>query len=160
MFSNDPPTGYYRDGYCRSGPEDPGNHAIAANVNSEFLDFTNSRGNNLKSAGVKPGMKWCLCTSRWKEAFDAAQRGDLSHDAVPKVYIHATHDSALENGVTMKDLNKYTADPETPNESRNRQDSSVDDKSNTSVGVRTIEGEHSPNTSGGDHKQKIGDDVR
>ena len=29
LFSKEPTTGFYRDGYCRTGPEDGGNHAVA-----------------------------------------------------------------------------------------------------------------------------------
>ncbi|KAK4696389.1 uncharacterized protein P7C71_g1512, partial [Lecanoromycetidae sp. Uapishka_2] len=29
LFSKQPMTGFYRDGYCRVGPEDGGNHAVA-----------------------------------------------------------------------------------------------------------------------------------
>jgi len=108
MLSKDPPTGFYKDGYCRSGPEDEGNHSVAATVTQEFLDFTASRGNNLKKAGVKDGMKWCLCAGRWKEAFDAAQKGNLSKSAVPKVHLHASHDKALEE-VKYGDLSKFAA---------------------------------------------------
>lgn len=106
MFSKDPPTGFYRDGYCRTGAEDKGNHSVAATVNQDFLDFTNSKGNNLREAGVKDGMKWCLCAHRWKEAFDAAQKGELSKSAVPRVHLHASHESALEQ-IEYGDLSKY-----------------------------------------------------
>ena len=152
LFSNDPPTGYFRDGYCRTGPEDKGNHAIAATVNDEFLDFSASKGNNLKDVGVKSGTKWCLCTHRWKEAFDAAQRGDLSKSAVPQVHIHATHESAL-NQVSYSDLKKYAADPEAPNQ-KGRQDSHVESGSKYGVSVNLKEGNQHPNTPGGSHNQK------
>jgi len=121
QFSKDPPTGFYRDGYCRTGPEDSGNHSIAATVSKEFLDFTNSKGNNLEKAGVKPGMKWCLCSTRWKEAFDAAQSGKLSQSAVPKVHLHASHESALKD-ISYADLKKYAATGEAVAEgNKNRQ---------------------------------------
>ena len=29
LFSKSPMTGFYRDGYCRVGPEDSGNHSVA-----------------------------------------------------------------------------------------------------------------------------------
>ena len=32
IFSKEPLTGFYRDGYCRVGPEDGGNHAVAGNL--------------------------------------------------------------------------------------------------------------------------------
>ena len=45
-------------------------------LTKEFLDFTASRGNNLRSIGLEPGCKWCLCTARWKEAMEAAKGAD------------------------------------------------------------------------------------
>lgn len=45
-------------------------------LTKEFLDFTASRGNNLRSIGLEPGCKWCLCTARWKEAMEAAKSKD------------------------------------------------------------------------------------
>ncbi|KAF7198357.1 hypothetical protein HII31_00096 [Pseudocercospora fuligena] len=111
LFSKDPPTGFFRDGFCRTGPEDSGNHSIAATMTSEFLDFTASKGNNLKDVGVKPGQKWCLCASRWQEAMKAAQEGQLSKEAVPKVNLSATHEAAL-NQVSYKDLRSFAAEGE------------------------------------------------
>lgn len=55
----------------------------AAIVTEQFLDFSASRGNDLrKQAGLKGGQKWCLCANRWKEAFDA-RKGD-EDPVVPK----------------------------------------------------------------------------
>jgi len=121
MLTKDYPVGHYRDGYCRSGPDDSGNHSVGATVSQEFLDFTNSKGNNLEKAGVKDGMRWCLCASRWKEAFDAAQKGELAQSAVPKVHLHASHDRALDV-LQYQDLKKYSHGGEVPaGQSRNRQ---------------------------------------
>lgn len=111
MFSKDPPTGFRRDGYCRSGEEDSGNHSVAATVNQDFLDFTQKRGNNLQEAGVKAGMKWCLCAHRWQEAMKAAQEGQLSREAVPRVHLHASDKRALET-VSYSDLKTYAAETE------------------------------------------------
>ncbi|KAL8654707.1 MAG: hypothetical protein Q9226_003326 [Calogaya cf. arnoldii] len=111
LFSQQPMTGFYRDGYCRTGPEDGGNHAIAGLLTKEFLDFSASRGNNLRQVpGLKEGCKWCLCTARWKEAMEAAKGKE--DPVVPKVFLHATDESALNNGVTMDVLKKYAAEPE------------------------------------------------
>jgi hypothetical protein len=88
-------TGYYRDGYCRTGAGDFGNHAVAGVVTEEFLDYTASQGNDLRIAGLSEGCKWCLCTSRWLEAFQAYQNGVIGKNAVPKVQLSATEDSAL-----------------------------------------------------------------
>ncbi|KAL9001030.1 MAG: hypothetical protein Q9169_000514 [Polycauliona sp. 2 TL-2023] len=138
LFSQTPMTGFYRDGYCRTGPEDGGvsfssilslvptipssrslhtsllsldNHAIAGLLSKEFLDFSAARGNNLRQVpGIQEGCKWCLCTARWKEAMDAAKGAE--DPVVPKVFMHATDESALSNGVTMDLLKKYAAEPE------------------------------------------------
>ncbi|KAL8876146.1 MAG: hypothetical protein Q9198_005603 [Flavoplaca austrocitrina] len=130
LFSQSPMTGFYRDGYCRTGPEDGGNHAVAGLLTKEFLDFSASRGNNLRSVpGLKEGCKWCLCTARWKEAMEAAKtnedpvvpKGKDDEDKVGmkadvivryRVFLHATDESALNNGVTMDALKKFAAEPE------------------------------------------------
>lgn len=75
-------TGYLRNGYCEVPASDAGNHAIAAEVSDEFLKFSAERGNDLRQIGLKGGCKWCLCVSRWKEAFDA--RGKEGDKIVPK----------------------------------------------------------------------------
>ncbi len=90
-----PLTGFYRDGFCRTGDEDTGTHVVAAVVTQEFLDFTKSRGNDLQTPnpnfnfpGLKPGDKWCLCANRWKEAHKAG--------AAPPIIMEATHEKALQ----------------------------------------------------------------
>lgn len=83
FFSNSPVTGYMRNGYCEVPPSDYGNHAIAAQVSEEFLDYTAKQGNDLRIIpGMKGGCKWCLCASRWREAFDA--RKNDQDPMVPK----------------------------------------------------------------------------
>ena len=37
LFSQKPMTGFYRDGYCRVGAEDGGNHAVAGMHRYVFL---------------------------------------------------------------------------------------------------------------------------
>lgn len=64
-------------------------------MTAEFLAFSESVGNDLTTPhpefqfeGLKPGDRWCLCVSRWVEAFEA--------DMAPSVVLEATHVSALE----------------------------------------------------------------
>lgn len=78
-------------------------------VTNEFLDFSAARGNDLRQAGLTDGCKWCLCVSRWKEAF-AARTGD-DDKKVPKVVLKATNERALE-GVGMEELRKFAVDKE------------------------------------------------
>jgi len=98
-------TGFYRDGYCRTDENDPGQHAVAATMTKKFLDYTKSRGNDLQTpiprsnfAGLKPGDKWCLCTARWVEAEAAG--------VAPPVNLTASHEAALTL-VPLKTLQKY-----------------------------------------------------
>jgi uncharacterized protein (DUF2237 family) len=72
-----------------------GAHTVCAHLTEEFLEFTRSRGNDLSTPvpafnfpGLKPGDRWCLCASRWKEALDAG--------IAPPVVLSATHASTLE----------------------------------------------------------------
>lgn len=88
--STDPLTGYYRDGYCRTGKEDTGTHTVCAEMTEDFLEFTKSKGNDLSNPipeydfpGLKPGDNWCLCALRWKEA--------EKYDKHPKVLPQSTH---------------------------------------------------------------------
>ena len=82
--SFNPITGYMRDGYCRPINVDFGKHLVCARMNKNFLDFTEKRGNDLRSV-VKEGDKWCLCESRYYEAYLAVKH--------PKVDENATHKS-------------------------------------------------------------------
>lgn len=100
-----PMTGFYRDGFCRTGGQDFGSHVVCAEVTSEFLEFTKSHGNDLSTPvpdsnfpGLKPGDRWCLCASRWQEALDAG--------VAPPVILSATHARALEM-VSLDELKKH-----------------------------------------------------
>lgn len=100
-----PMTGFYRDGFCSTGANDQGVHVVCAEVTEAFLAFTKSQGNDLSTPapmygfpGLKPGDKWCLCASRWKEALDAG--------VAPPVDLTATHARALEY-VTLDELKQH-----------------------------------------------------
>jgi len=101
----DPLTGFYRDGYCRTGAEDRGLHTVCAVVSDSFLLFSKARGNDLSTPrpeyefpGLKAGDKWCLCVERWKEALEAG--------CAPQVVLEACHVSALEF-VDLADLKAH-----------------------------------------------------
>lgn len=71
----DPMTGFFRDGCCRSGPEDAGSHTICAVVTSEFLEHQRSIGNDLTTPvplygfpGLSPGDRWCVTAVNWLRA--------------------------------------------------------------------------------------------
>ena len=106
--SDDPLTGFYRDGCCRTGADDAGLHVVCARMTAEFLDFARTRGNDLITPrpeflfpGLLPGDQWCLCAARWQEALDAG--------VAPPVVLESTHISALEF-VQLDDLMRHAAD--------------------------------------------------
>ena len=77
-------------------------------MTAEFLAFPKSRGNDLSTPvpefgfqGLKPGDRWCLCASRWREAFD--------ENTAPRVVLRATHESALTYRA-LADLKRLAVD--------------------------------------------------
>ena len=105
---HEPRTGWYRDGSCRTGPDDHGRHVICARVDAAFLAFSAAAGNDLSTPhpefgfpGLKPGDRWCLCAARWKEALEAG--------AAPPVLLRATEASALEV-VSIEELSAHALD--------------------------------------------------
>ncbi len=104
-----PATGFFRDGYCRTDQRDKGLHVVCAVMTHEFLEFSRSRGNDLITPipafdfpGLKPGDTWCLCASRWREAYAAG--------VAPKVHLAATHQMVLEH-ITLEALKSHAIDP-------------------------------------------------
>ena len=97
----EPLTGWFRDGCCRTDPSDRGLHTVCVVVTEEFLGFSFARGNDLitprpefEFPGLKPGQRWCLCATRWREAYEAG--------AAPDVVLEATHLNTL--GVVSLDV--------------------------------------------------------
>ncbi|OCK74345.1 hypothetical protein K432DRAFT_420354 [Lepidopterella palustris CBS 459.81] len=115
LHSTKPLTGFLRTGYCEVPASDVGNHSVAAVVSDEFLDFSAARGNNLRAAGLTGGCKWCLCAGRWLEALRAFEaRGSAAGEEgalVPKVYLNATNEKALEK-INLDDLKRFALDRE------------------------------------------------
>lgn len=106
--SEDPLTGFFRDGCCNTSKQDGGSHTVCAVLTREFLEFSREQGNDLTTPrpefgfpGLKPGDRWCLCASRWYEA--------EQHGAAPRVYLQATHRRALER-VPLEKLKSYALD--------------------------------------------------
>jgi uncharacterized protein (DUF2237 family) len=106
--STDPMTGFFRTGCCDTGADDLGLHIVCAEMTADFLIFSASRGNDLSTPnpffgfpGLRPGDRWCLCASRWKEALDAG--------VAPPVVLEATHMATLEF-VDLDDLKRHALD--------------------------------------------------
>ena len=80
LCSKNPLTGYDRSGYCNTVDGDSGNHLVCAKMDENFLNFTASKGNDLRSV-VREGDNWCLCQYRYKEALDAGHAPMIVHNA-------------------------------------------------------------------------------
>jgi len=106
--SNNPVTGFFRDGCCNTNPQDLGSHTVCIKATKEFLEYSRFKGNDLTTPmpdfgfpGVKDGDGWCLCAARWLEA--------EQNDRAPRVYLQRTHLKALEI-IPLKILCKYALD--------------------------------------------------
>jgi uncharacterized protein len=104
----DPLTGFYRDGDCRTGPEDRGSHTICAVVTAEFLEHQRAIGNDLSTPvpaygfpGLVPGDRWCVTALNWLRAYEDG--------AAAYVVLAATHDRALE-AVPLRALREHAVD--------------------------------------------------
>ena len=82
-----------------------GAHVVCAQMTEQFLSYTRAQGNDLSTPrpefsfpGLKPGDQWCLCASRWKEAYDDG--------VAPKVVLEATHEKALKYA-TLDQLKEF-----------------------------------------------------
>lgn len=100
--SNNPMTGFLRDGCCNTHAHDMGNHTVCAQMTEEFLAFSYAQGNDLSTPrpefdfpGLKEGDRWCVCAARWLEASEAG--------FAPPVILEACHERCLEV-VSLADL--------------------------------------------------------
>ncbi len=87
-------TGWFRDGSCRTNPADVGLHTVCCVVDEVFLAYTKAQGNDLSAPapdhgfpGLKPGDHWCVCASRWLEAYEDGM--------APPVHLAACEQSTL-----------------------------------------------------------------
>ncbi len=95
VCSCQPMTGWYRDGFCNTDESDIGQHTVCCVMTTSFLTYSKAQGNDLSTPmpeygfpGLKQGVKWCLCASRWKQAYDDG--------IAPPVHLSATHIRTLE----------------------------------------------------------------
>jgi hypothetical protein len=104
----DPMTGFFRDGSCRTGPDDLGLHTVCAVVSEEFLAMQRRLGNDLTTPrpeygfpGLRPGDRWCVVAVRWLQAYRAG--------AAAGVVLAATHARTLDV-VPLEALRQHAVD--------------------------------------------------
>jgi hypothetical protein len=103
--SEDPLTGFFRNGCCDTSHEDTGLHTVCAVMTDAFLIFSSAQGNDLSTPrpehgfpGLVAGDRWCLCVGRWREA--------LAAGVAPPVVLAATHEETLAV-VALEDLERH-----------------------------------------------------
>jgi uncharacterized protein (DUF2237 family) len=108
--SENPLTGFFRDSCCNTSDEDFGSHTVCIEANESFLLSQKESGNDLMTPrpeynfpGVKPGERWCLCASRWLEAY--------RNGVAPRVFLESTHKRALEI-IPLETLERFAAETE------------------------------------------------
>ncbi|RPI25420.1 MAG: DUF2237 domain-containing protein [Actinobacteria bacterium] len=106
--SSEPLTGFFRDGTCRTGPEDLGSHTVCAVVTREFLEQQRSIGNDLTSPrpeywfpGLVPGDRWCVTAANWLRAH--------REGVAAPVVLASTHEGALDI-VPLEALREHAVD--------------------------------------------------
>lgn len=106
--SEDPVTGFFRDGCCNTHELDAGSHTVCVEMTRDFLEYSRFRGNDLSTPvpefgfpGLQPGDRWCLCAARWLEAHE--------QNMAPRVYLRRSHRKALDT-VSLSILRQYAAD--------------------------------------------------
>ena len=106
--SEEPMTGFFRDGCCNTSDDDLGSHTVCIEVTDAFLEYSRFRGNDLSTPmpehgfpGLQAGDRWCLCAARWLEA--------QQQDMAPRVHLQRTHRKALAI-VPLELLRQYAAD--------------------------------------------------
>lgn len=113
VCSQDPMTGWFRDGSCSTAEADVGSHTVCAVVTREFLDHQASIGNDLVTPmpefqfpGLQPGDRWCVTAGNWLRAH---QDG-----AAAPVVLAASHERSLDV-VPFETLAEYAVDvPDDP----------------------------------------------
>ena len=106
--SNNPLTGWYRDGCCNTDENDHGIHTVCAKVTTEFLEWLKVAGNDLITPhpefgfpGLKDGDNWCVCATWYAKA--------LEEGAACSIFLKKTNIKTLEL-IPIDKLKKHALD--------------------------------------------------
>ena len=106
--SNDPLTGWFRDGCCNTNKIDHGVHTVCARVTTKFLEWAKNAGNDLITPhpdfgfpGLKEGDCWCVCAGTYAQAIDAGM--------ACKILLKKTNVKTLEI-IPLEKLKRYAID--------------------------------------------------
>ena len=106
--SENPMTGWFRDGCCNTNDIDYGVHTVCAKVTTKFLEWAKKEGNDLITPhpefgfpGLNEGDSWCVCAGTYAESIKAGI-------ACP-IYLKKTNEKTL-NLIPIEDLKKFAID--------------------------------------------------
>ena len=106
--SENPITGWYRDGCCNTNDIDHGLHTVCAKVTTRFLEWAKKEGNDLITPhpelgfpGLKEGDSWCVCAGTYAESIKAG--------IACSVYLKRTNEKTL-NLIPIEKLKKFAID--------------------------------------------------
>ena len=90
--SNEPLTGWFRDGCCNTDNIDHGVHTVCARVTQSFLEWAKINGNDLITPhpefdfpGLKEGDSWCVCAGTYAQAIEEGK--------ACKIYLKKTNEA-------------------------------------------------------------------
>jgi len=106
--SNNPITGWFRDGCCNTDEVDKGMHTVCVKVTNEFLEWAKGVGNDLITPhpefdfpGLKDGDNWCVCAETYSKS--------IEEGTACKVYLKKTNYKTLEI-IQLEKLKKHAID--------------------------------------------------
>ena len=106
--SNNPITGFFRDGCCNTNDSDHGVHTVCAKVTTKFLEWSKDAGNDLITPhpefnfpGLKEGDRWCICAATYAQSIEAG--------TACKIFLKKTNYKTLEI-VSLEKLKQYAID--------------------------------------------------
>ena len=106
--SNDPLTGWFRDGCCNTDEIDHGVHTVCAKVTLKFLEWAKEAGHDLITPhtefgfpGLKEGDNWCICAATYAQS--------IENGTACKIFLKKTNYKTLEI-IPLEKLKKYAID--------------------------------------------------
>ena len=106
--SNNPVTGWFRDGCCNTNNADIGLHTVCVKITTKFLEWAKQAGYDLITPlpefgfpGLKDGDSWCVCAGTYDQSIIAGTAGPI--------YLKKTNKKTLEL-IPLNKLKKYAID--------------------------------------------------
>jgi uncharacterized protein (DUF2237 family) len=108
LCSEDPLTGWLRDGCCNTDKNDRGTHTVCAKMTNKFLNWSKRVGNDLSTPrpefnfpGLKEGDSWCVCATWFARA--------IEEDVACSIFLKKTNLKTLKL-IPIEKLKKFAID--------------------------------------------------